>query len=59
MLSLENVFSKDELTEFITRTMNALGTKPEYVVEYKYDGLAINLRYDNGVIDSGCYTRRW
>ncbi|UQT03716.1 DNA ligase [Serratia phage vB_SmaM-Kodama] len=50
MLSLENVFSKDELTEFITRTMNALGTKPEYVVEYKYDGLAINLRYDNGVL---------
>ncbi|UQT02927.1 DNA ligase [Serratia phage vB_SmaS-Totoro] len=50
MLSLENVFSTEELTDFINRNLTTLGAKPEYVVEYKYDGLAINLRYDNGVL---------
>jgi DNA ligase (NAD+) len=43
MMSLDNVFDKEELTTWIEKT-NA----KKYLVELKIDGLAINLRYEKG-----------
>lgn len=47
MLSLSNVFNKEEIEEFVDR-MKASCSNPEFVVECKYDGLAMSLQYDNG-----------
>ncbi|MDO4441487.1 MAG: NAD-dependent DNA ligase LigA [Moraxella sp.] len=52
MLSLGNVFSFDELSAFMKRINDRLDTKnqnPEYEVELKLDGLAVSLKYVNGV----------
>lgn len=50
MLSLGNVFSKEELLAFHQRVLSGLETEGgvEYVVEHKIDGLAVNLVYENG-----------
>lgn len=50
MLSLENAFSHEEVREFDKRTKRLLKTagEIEYTVEPKYDGLAIELVYENG-----------
>ncbi|HDZ85639.1 MAG TPA: NAD-dependent DNA ligase LigA [Candidatus Moranbacteria bacterium] len=52
MLSLGNVFSKDEVRLFNKRTKKALKTKENitYTVEPKYDGLAIELTYKDGFL---------
>jgi len=52
MLSLDNAFSYDEVREFDKRVKKLLGTAGdiEYTVEPKYDGLAIELTYRNGVL---------
>ncbi len=51
MLSLSNVFNVEELREFDERIKKLLNTeKPiEYIVEPKLDGLAVAIRYENGV----------
>ncbi|WP_028845241.1 NAD-dependent DNA ligase LigA [Thermodesulfovibrio thiophilus] len=51
MLSLDNAFSIEELREFDARIKRLLGTNEsiEYTVEPKYDGLAVELSYKNGV----------
>ena len=52
MLSLSNVFSEDELAEFIDRVRNYLRLKDaetfDVVCEPKIDGLSCSLRYENG-----------
>lgn len=51
MLSLGNVFNKDDLTEFMRRVNDRLSDKdkdPSYEVELKLDGLAVSLKYHNG-----------
>ena len=48
MLSLDNVFSPDELAEWATRAEAAAGRAVHWLCELKIDGLAINLRYQNG-----------
>ena len=49
MLSLGNAFSAAELRAFHSRVLSGLGdVAPEYVVELKIDGLAINLIYESG-----------
>jgi len=48
MMSLDNVFSHDELRDWATRVPE--GTK--FLCELKIDGLAINLRYQNGQLIS-------
>ena len=54
MQSLGDVFSKDELMDFDTRTRDSLGKdKVEYVVEMKIDGLSVSLEYENGSFVSG------
>ena len=51
MLSLDNAFSIEELREFDARVRRLLGTNEsiEYTVEPKYDGLAVELSYKNGL----------
>lgn len=53
MLSLDNAFTHDEVIEFDARVKRFLDTKREieYTVEPKYDGLAIELTYKNGLLD--------
>jgi DNA ligase (NAD+) len=55
MLSLENVFSDEELADFDRRVRERLGTDKQvvYTAEPKLDGLAISLRYENGRLVQG------
>lgn len=52
MLSLGNVFSDEELHAFDKRIRERLHTEEpiEFVAEPKLDGLAISLRYENGLL---------
>jgi DNA ligase (NAD+) len=52
MLSLDNAFSYEELRDFDDRVKRLLGINEsvEYTVEPKYDGLAIELSYKNGLL---------
>lgn len=47
MLSLQDVFSKEEIYEFVEQMKEQL-EEPEFVVEYKIDGLSMVLRYEHG-----------
>lgn len=47
MLSLQDVFSREEVDSFVNE-MRARFTNPEFVVEYKIDGLSMSLRYEKG-----------
>ena len=47
MLSLQDVFSKAEVEEFVNSTIEKIDN-PEFVVEEKIDGLSLALRYVNG-----------
>ncbi|MCK4236043.1 MAG: NAD-dependent DNA ligase LigA, partial [Candidatus Krumholzibacteria bacterium] len=52
MLSLESASSSDEAMEFDKRTKRGLGRENvTYTVESKFDGLSIELVYENGVLD--------
>ena len=53
MGSLTDVFSYDELREFIERTNGILGENTEYTVEPKIDGLSVSLIYRDGVFVGG------
>ncbi len=52
MLSLENLYNDDDLSEFCTRIKKDLALLPnedfEITAEYKIDGLSFNARYENG-----------
>ncbi|WP_221584198.1 NAD-dependent DNA ligase LigA [Microbacterium sp. G2-8] len=52
MLSLDNVFSPDELRDWCVKTADAAGRDVRWLTELKIDGLAISLRYENGVLTS-------
>ena len=47
MMSLDNVFSHEEMRAWVAKA----GNRP-FLCELKIDGLAINLRYENGVLVS-------
>lgn len=49
MLSLQDVFSKEEVQEFV-KSMQETLVDPVFVVEYKIDGLSMALRYENGLL---------
>ena len=52
MLSLNNGFSEDDIVNFDRRVREGLGLdagEVSYAAEVKFDGLAINLRYENGL----------
>ena len=51
MYSLDNSYSKEDLTEWEKRIQRSLGNaevKLQYVCELKYDGASISLTYENG-----------
>ena len=48
MLSLDNVFSLDELRVWAERVEKTIGADLHYLCELKIDGLAINLLYEQG-----------
>lgn len=51
MLSLGNTYSKEELLEFDKRVEKGLGTTDyEYFCELKFDGVAISILYENGML---------
>lgn len=52
MLSLGNAFSEEDLIAFDTRVRNEVGNV-EYMVELKIDGLAVSLKYVDGVFVQG------
>jgi len=54
LMSLSNTYSREELDDFDKRVQNILGhTNYEYVAELKFDGMALRLRYENGVLAIG------
>jgi DNA ligase (NAD+) len=53
MLSLDNVFTVDDLTAWAHRVERDAGTVPAYLCELKVDGLAVNLVYENGRLVRG------
>jgi DNA ligase (NAD+) len=50
MMSLGNTYSESDLLEFDQRTRKIIGDDFEYVCELKFDGVAIGLTYENGVL---------
>jgi DNA ligase (NAD+) len=52
MLSLDNVFSPEELAEWCTKAQTGAGRTVRWLTELKIDGLAISLRYEHGVLTS-------
>ncbi len=50
MLSLSNSYSEAEIIDFDSRIRKLLEVDIEYVCELKYDGLAISLWYENGML---------
>ncbi|WP_338813577.1 NAD-dependent DNA ligase LigA [Bernardetia sp. Wsw4-3y2] len=52
MLSLSNTYSEEELLDFDERIRKTVDN-PVYVCELKFDGVAISLRYENGIFTQG------
>lgn len=54
MMSLDNTYSEEELTAFFARLQKGLGReKIDCIIEPKVDGVAISIRYENGVFKHG------
>ena len=53
LLSLDNVFSAVELAAWAARAERDAGTAVDYLCELKVDGLAVDLVYENGVLQRG------
>lgn len=53
MESLQDVFSLDELSDFLNRIVASLGEMPNFVVEKKIDGLSVSLEYTDGRFTRG------
>ncbi|MBD3286808.1 NAD-dependent DNA ligase LigA [candidate division WOR-3 bacterium] len=52
MMSLDNTYSKEDLAEFDRRIKEAVGPQA-YVIQQKIDGVAVSLRYEDGVFIQG------
>jgi DNA ligase (NAD+) len=53
MLSLGNAFNEQDLKDFDRRIRQAVGDDFSYVAELKIDGLAVSLRYEDGLFVQG------
>ena len=51
MLSLDDVFDRDELVAWNTRVENEVGQEPHYLCELKIDGVALSLVYRDGRLE--------
>lgn len=51
--SLNDVFSPEEVEDYLEKCEKALGHKPPFAVEYKIDGLSVSLEYENGIFTRG------
>jgi DNA ligase (NAD+) len=57
MLSLDNTYTREEISEFAARIKKVIPVEPvDYVCELKYDGVSISLIYDQGRL-TGAITR--
>jgi len=52
MLSLGNTYSEEELKDFDQRIRKAVSSEFKYVCELKFDGVAIGLTYNEGVLQT-------
>ena len=53
MLSLSNAFNENDLRDFDRRVRQGVGDEFSYVCELKIDGLAVSLKYENGLFIQG------
>jgi DNA ligase (NAD+) len=53
MLSLGNAFNEEDLRDFDRKVRQAAGEGYSYVCELKIDGLAVSLRYEDGLFSQG------
>jgi len=53
MLSLDNVFSEEELKAWATRVERVVGREARYFCELKIDGVAVALTYEAGLLVKG------
>ena len=54
MMSLDNTYSREEVRQFVERVQKLVpNEKLDWCVEPKIDGVAVNLRYENGVFTLG------
>lgn len=52
MFSLANSYSREEVAEFISRISKTIEQDVEYTCELKYDGVAISITYENGIMQN-------
>ena len=52
MRSLNNVFNETQAREFFARMTKLSGAPPSFVAELKLDGVAMNVLYENGVLQT-------
>jgi DNA ligase (NAD+) len=50
MLSLANTYSEEEIIDWETRLKKVTDEELNFVCELKYDGVAIGIRYENGIM---------
>jgi len=50
LYSLDNVFSTEELSEWMAKTERDVDCPIQWLCEVKIDGLALSMRYENGVL---------
>ncbi len=53
MLSLDNALNEAEFIDFNRRLIDTYNAEYEFLVEYKFDGVAVELVYENGVFIEG------
>ena len=53
MQSLQDVFSLEEVEEFVDKVKEEYGDRTDFCVETKIDGLSVSLEYENGVLKRG------
>jgi len=57
MLSLSNIFDKEDLTNFEKKIKNYLDLRSNHIFEYsvepKIDGISASLTYENGILETG------
>lgn len=50
LYSLDKCKTREELAEWYDRVIKAAGKEPELTAEYKFDGLTLNILYENGAL---------